>query len=108
VAKNMAKQEASVYGALPWFWSDQGGWKLQIAGLSLPGDDEVLIERDGRPLSVFRFRSGRFVALETVNGPAEHMAARKILQTPVSLSRKDLEERDFDLKGLVQTLAKEG
>lgn len=108
VAKNIAKQEASVYGALPWFWSDQGGWKLQIAGLSLPGDDEVLIERDGQPLSVFRFRSGRLVGLETVNGPSEHMAARKILQAPVSLSRKDLEERDFDLKGLAQILAKEG
>ncbi len=26
----------AAYGALPWFWSDQGAHKLQIAGLSAP------------------------------------------------------------------------
>ncbi|HWU60907.1 MAG TPA: FAD-dependent oxidoreductase [Ensifer sp.] len=104
IAKNIVSDMAAPYAALPWFWSDQGQYKLQIAGLSLPGDDEAAVERGDGSLSVFRFRSDRFVALETVNGPSDHMAARKILQARVPVSRQELQRTDFDVKSLARAM----
>ncbi len=72
------------YAAVPWFWSDQGPDKLQIAGLAMDGDECVALEEADR-LAVFRFRGGRLAALETVNRPGEHVLARRVLaggQTP--------------------------
>ena len=104
IAKNIVSDMSMPYAALPWFWSDQGQYKLQIAGLSLPGDDEVAIERGDGSLSVFRFRADRFVALETVNGPSDHMAARKVLQARVPVARHELQRTDFDVKSLARAM----
>jgi 3-phenylpropionate/trans-cinnamate dioxygenase ferredoxin reductase subunit len=68
------------YAKVPWFWSDQGDNRLQIAGVSEAGDSAVL---RGDPasgkFSVFRFRAGRLAAVESINSAADHMAARKLL-----------------------------
>ncbi|PZQ46034.1 MAG: pyridine nucleotide-disulfide oxidoreductase [Rhodovulum sulfidophilum] len=66
------------YDALPWFWSDQGDWKLQIAGLATPADDS-LVAPNG---SVLRTRAGRVVAVETVNDARTHMKSRRLLAGP--------------------------
>ncbi len=66
------------YAAVPWFWSDQGPDKLQIAGLAMDGDDCLALEEADR-LAVFRFRGRQLVALETVNRPGDHMLARRVL-----------------------------
>lgn len=72
--------KAAPYCKVPWFWSDQGDNRLQIAGLAEHSDEAVL---RGDPacgkFSVFRFRSGRLTAVESVNQAADHMAARKLL-----------------------------
>jgi 3-phenylpropionate/trans-cinnamate dioxygenase ferredoxin reductase subunit len=65
------------YDPVPWFWSDQYDVKLQIAGLS-DGADRTLVEGDpasGR-FSVSYGRSGRLVAVDTINTPKVHMLAR--------------------------------
>lgn len=68
------------YDKLPWFWSEQGTCRLQIAGLSRPGDEARI---DGDPdsgrFSVQRWRDGRLVAVESLNDPGTHMRARKTL-----------------------------
>ncbi|MGC4396526.1 NAD(P)/FAD-dependent oxidoreductase [Hydrogenophaga crocea] len=68
------------YDKLPWFWSEQGACRLQIAGLARP-DDEARI--DGDPdsdrFSVQRWRDGQLVAVESLNDPSAHMRARKAL-----------------------------
>lgn len=46
------------------------------------------------------FRQGRFVGLETVNAPADHMMARKLLGAAEPLSFKDMEAVDFNLRAL--------
>ncbi len=68
------------YDRLPWFWSEQGACRLQIAGLARP-DDEARIDGDpdsGR-FSVQRWRDGQIVAVESLNDPSAHMRARKAL-----------------------------
>jgi 3-phenylpropionate/trans-cinnamate dioxygenase ferredoxin reductase component len=68
------------YVELPWFWSIQGEVRLQIAGVATLDDDAVVggDPADGR-FSVFRFRADRLVAVESVNRPADHAAARRVL-----------------------------
>ncbi|CAM5251774.1 NAD(P)/FAD-dependent oxidoreductase [Streptomyces aurantiogriseus] len=74
------------YASLPWFWSDQGDIKLQIAGLRAPADAVHLVAGDSpERLAAYAFRDDRLVAVETLNWPAEHLAARRLLgrDTPV-------------------------
>ncbi len=57
--------DARDYDGLPWFWSDQGPDKLQIAGLTT-GYDHVAVR--GNPeegsFSVFCYKSGHLVGIE--------------------------------------------
>ncbi|MFF7888444.1 oxidoreductase C-terminal domain-containing protein [Streptomyces sp. NPDC007896] len=74
------------YVSLPWFWSDQGDIKLQIAGLRSASDEVRLVPGDSpERLAAYAFRADRLVAVETLNWPAEHLAARRLLErrTPV-------------------------
>ena len=67
------------YAAFPWFWSDQGELKLQIAGLASPTDDARLVLHDGRKCVVMRYDDDHVTALETINAPEWHIKARKWL-----------------------------
>ncbi|MGK6317035.1 NAD(P)/FAD-dependent oxidoreductase [Neorhizobium sp. DT-125] len=90
------------YDAVPWFWSDQGALKLQIAGLGLGADEDHAIEKeDGRKL-VFRFKLGKLLALETINAAAEHMAARQLLKSPAKVKFNELAQCGFDISGLAK------
>ena len=92
----------SAYDAVPWFWSDQGPRKLQIAGLGSP-DDASVVRRAGAGFSVFRFRGGHLSAVESVDRPADHMAARRILTAARSLTPEQAADPAFDLKALATT-----
>lgn len=89
----------AAYGALPWFWSDQGPHKLQIAGLSGPGDASV-VRGVGAAVSVFRFRDGRLSAVESVDRAGDHMIARRLLAAGTLLTPEQAADPGFDLKGL--------
>lgn len=68
------------YTALPWFWSDIGALKLQIAGLS-DATDQVIETRDadGALKSVYLLKQGRLIACETLNSGGEHMLSRRMI-----------------------------
>lgn len=92
------------YTALPWFWSQQGPWRLQIAGLSAPGDTTVVRgDPDGGRFSVYCFRDGVLTAVESVNSPADHMTARKLIAGRVPLTPEQAADRAVDLKGLARS-----
>lgn len=87
------------YAALPWFWTDQGELKLQIAGLSDGHDETVLLgSPESRQMSVLCFRQGCLIAVESVNRPVDHMSSRKILGRAVTLTPAQAAEPGFDLK----------
>ena len=70
------------YRAVPWFWSEQGSMRLQMAGL-MPADG-VRVRRPGptpASLSLLHYAGERLVCVESVNAPLDHMAARKLLET---------------------------
>lgn len=90
------------HGAVPWFWSDQGDIKLQIAGLSGAGDEVVMRGNpdEGR-FSALHFRQDRLVAVDSVNSPADHMAARKLIAQRVRISPHALADVQQPLKSFL-------
>jgi 3-phenylpropionate/trans-cinnamate dioxygenase ferredoxin reductase subunit len=89
------------YAPVPWFWSDQGDLKLQIAGLRR-GDEQQIVLGDTatRSFAVLCLRDGELVAVETVNRPADHLLARKLLLQRCSLSAVVAGAHGFELKSL--------
>lgn len=89
----------SPYTELPWFWSTQGPYKLQMAGLSQPDDDLLILgDQAAAKFSVLCFRDGILAAVESVNMPADHMAARKLLAADTGITRIQAETEGFTLK----------
>ncbi|EJM24376.1 NAD(P)H-nitrite reductase [Pseudomonas sp. GM21] len=92
-------EKPSPYSALPWFWSDQGDLKLQIAGLSHGYDSTVVLgSAKDKQLCVLCFRNDRLVAVESCNRMGDHMAARKILARAPKLTAAEAAVDGFDLK----------
>ncbi|WEK41419.1 MAG: FAD-dependent oxidoreductase [Candidatus Brevundimonas colombiensis] len=75
---------------VPWFWSDQYDYKLQIAGLPFEADGQVV---RGDPaagsFAVFHLAGNRIVCVEAVNAPPEFMAGKQLIAkaTPVDADR---------------------
>jgi 3-phenylpropionate/trans-cinnamate dioxygenase ferredoxin reductase subunit len=89
------------YDKVPWFWSDQAAYKLQIAGLTAGADNQVArASEDGAKLTVLCFRHDALIGVETVNAPADHMIARRLLALPKPPTLGDIESKGFDLKAV--------
>lgn len=93
---------AARYASVPWFWSDQGDLKLQIAGLT-NGYDQLVIRGNasGTQCSAFCFKAGRLLGVESVNRPSDHMLARRIIGQRLTLSPAQAADEQFDLKLLL-------
>ncbi|GLW99357.1 FAD-dependent oxidoreductase [Microtetraspora sp. NBRC 16547] len=77
VARRLAGRDAGPV-PVPWFWTDQAGVKVQMAGF--PGGHdriEVLGYPDEERFSVRRYREDRLVGGEAVGWPKEHLAVRR-------------------------------
>jgi 3-phenylpropionate/trans-cinnamate dioxygenase ferredoxin reductase subunit len=76
------------YRALPWFWSEQGSLRLQMAGL-MPAP-AATVTRHRRPgatpasFSILHYEGATLVCVESVNAPLDHLAARKLLEAGTS------------------------
>lgn len=87
------------YAPVPWFWSDQGPDKLQIAGLANPHEETLVLGDPAEAaFSVLCFRGGELAAVESVNRPGDHMAARRLLAGARAPSRTEAAAAGFDLR----------
>src|SRR5215467_4455388 len=87
------------YDGQPWFWSDQGDDKLQIAGLTT-GYDQVVMrgEPAKKAFSAFCYHAGKLVGIESVNRAGDHMFGRRFLGMDRSLPPENAADPGFDLK----------
>ena len=93
------------YEKVPWFWSDQGDLKLQIAGITIGHDTSVLRgDPADRNFSVFCFRSGRLIGVESVNRTADHVIARRLLAGDPELSPERAADESYDLRAHARRL----
>ena len=95
------------YDQAPWFWSDQYDVKLQTVGLCKNAGD-ARSDRDvlrgapsGKAFSVFYLDGDKLVAADSVNSPADHMIARKLIAARKAVSPAALADPAFDLKTLL-------
>ena len=91
--------DKKVYDGQPWFWSDQGDDKLQIAGLTT-GYDQVVMR--GKPeqksFSVFCYKAGKLVGIESINRAGDHMFGRRLFGMDRSIAPDEAADQSFDLK----------
>jgi 3-phenylpropionate/trans-cinnamate dioxygenase ferredoxin reductase subunit len=87
------------YEALPWFWTDQFDTKLQIAGIS-QGHDRAEIRGNAATgkFSVFYYREGCLIAVDSVNRPMDHMLSRKLISANAPLTPEQVADESFDLR----------
>lgn len=106
-ALEQAKQAAAAIAGfkppapeVPWFWSDQYDYKLQIAGLIPPVSNTVVRGNPGcGAFSVFHLDDDhRLRAAECVNRPADFMAAKQLIAKGVALDPAVVADADASLK----------
>jgi len=87
------------YDSHPWFWSDQGDDKLQIAGLTT-GYDRVVLR--GSPakkaFSAFCYHGDRLLGIESINRAGDHMFGRRLQAMDRSITPEQAADESFDLK----------
>jgi 3-phenylpropionate/trans-cinnamate dioxygenase ferredoxin reductase subunit len=87
------------FDKVPWFWSDQGSDKLQIVGYVDQYDDMVIRGDIAQgSFSVFCYRAGRLIGIESVNRAADHMIGRRILAANGSIEPNIAADLKVDLK----------
>ncbi|WP_375788599.1 NAD(P)/FAD-dependent oxidoreductase [Bradyrhizobium sp. Pha-3] len=102
VARRLSGVKAS-YSAVPWFWSDQADDKLQIVGLVPQCADRVVRRsKNDRSFSIFSFQNDLLASVETLNFPAEHVIARRLLGASVPVRPQQAEDPKFDLASLLR------
>ncbi len=75
--------ESVSYHDVPWFWSDQFGRRLQIAGV--PEADDSVIEADSGVNPLWRLgRDGRVTSVIAVDRPRDIAQARRALRAKTS------------------------
>jgi 3-phenylpropionate/trans-cinnamate dioxygenase ferredoxin reductase component len=87
------------YTALPWFWSEQGALRLQIAGLTT-GFQEVVLRGDYAKgeYSAFCYAGDKLLGIESINKPADHAFARRLLAAGRGVTPAEAADLSFDLR----------
>jgi 3-phenylpropionate/trans-cinnamate dioxygenase ferredoxin reductase subunit len=92
--------DRKVYDGHPWFWSDQGDDKLQIAGLTT-GYDRVVLRGDParKAFSAFCYKGEKLLGIESINRAGDHMFGRRLQAMDRSITPEQAADESFDLKG---------
>ncbi len=97
---------AEPYVPRPWFWSDQYGVKLQIAGLNV-GHDAV-VERGAPPeaaewcgRSLWYYRGDTLLAVDAMNDPRAYMVGKRLIEAGRSPAKSAVAEAG-DVKSLLR------
>lgn len=92
------------YDAVPYFWSDQYGTKIQIAGYAKTSD-ETVIRGTSEKFSIFRFYRGSLVAVESIDDPLTHLLVRRIFGVGGSVTPDQAADVSVDLRSVARTVA---
>lgn len=94
---------AATYEAIPWFWSDQGELKLQIAGLSHGYDRTVLRgDPESEKFSLLYYRGEALIAADCINSPRDFIAVKNALKRGLGLDAASAADVSIPLKDLVR------
>ena len=93
------------YAGIPWFWSNQGELKLQIAGLSA-GHDRTLTRRDDAKgkFSVLYYRDDNIIAADCINAPLDFIAVKAALAKRANIPFDLASDATVPLKSITSQL----
>ena len=102
VAANIMGGERA-YRPRPWFWTEQHGVRMQIAGLSA-GHDETVLRRtsDGSRSSCWYFRKDNLIAVDAINDAQAFLAGRRLIDGDMHVDRAAIGDPAFDLRNLAK------
>jgi 3-phenylpropionate/trans-cinnamate dioxygenase ferredoxin reductase subunit len=86
------------YQTIPWFWSDQYDIKLQMVGL-IDGYDQLVLRGNpsDRSFSAFYLRSGRIIAVHSVNRPQDFLSGKKLIASQANIPHEQLADEGSPL-----------
>ncbi len=88
--------------SVPWFWSNQGDLRLQIAGLATGFDSHVVRgDPDSERFSVLYYRGAQLLAVDAVNLPADYLVVRKALTQGIAIPAERAADASTPLKALL-------
>ncbi|MEV1294872.1 FAD-dependent oxidoreductase [Pseudonocardia sp. NPDC049635] len=92
------------YSAVPWFWTEQYGAKVQMVGL-VQGHDRTVVRRsqDNSGFSVFCYAGERLLGVESVNRVRDHVGARALLENRIDLAPELAARPDVDLRQIAHS-----
>lgn len=105
VAAHTIAGPGEAHPGVPWFWSDQGSVKLQIAGL-IAGHDRTLVRRDdpdGGRFCALYYRGATVLAAECVNSPLDFLAVKAALARRAGIPYERAADPDTPLKDITST-----
>ncbi len=101
-AATLLGRPATTIGTVPWFWSDQGDLRLQIAGLAAGYDRTVVRgEPDSEKFSVLYYQGDQLLAVDAVNTPTDYLVVRKALTQGSTLPADRAADASVPLKTLL-------
>lgn len=92
---------------VPWFWTQQAGVRLQMAG-RIDRVEEWLLTGvvESNSFSVLGWRNNKLVYGESINSPGEHVAIRKLLAENTAPTLSQLRPvAEMGLKAAIKSLA---
>lgn len=84
---------------VPWFWSDQYGHRIQVAGRAAPGDEAIVRSQDGGQATWY-LRDRRVTCIEALDAPQDFMAGRQLIRSAQALDPALLRQQVLPLKEL--------
>lgn len=104
-ARNVAG-ESVPYSEVPWFWSDQLDYKIQVAGAAQDWDS-IQIRGDGDPdMLLFQVFDGKVVGLQSIGALKDMRRARKLLDSDHDIGSIDLTDTSIAMKDVVSAALK--
>jgi len=105
IVSHRQNEPARAYNPVPWFWSDQGDLKLQMAGLNdVSAEQKILASDSDTRMTAVQFSKGVMTGVDTLNMPGNHLAARKLLAMSVDITWDMVQDHNQDLKQLFKKL----
>ena len=94
------------YNEVPWFWSDQYGVNIQLAGVPERWDDVVFRGDPGiGAFSAFYLLEGRIVGVTGFNAAPDVRFGRKLIEALAAVDAETLKDPDINLRDLARQAA---
>ena len=95
--------ESAAYDDIPWFWTDQYGVNLQVAGL--PTDaDRTIVRKGGAPatwVGVHLTEGGSVIGVTAANNPREIRAGQALIRSRKKVDPAKLEDASVPLQRML-------